>query len=470
MGNSKLRGKDLARIGIINNAEKSIALDILLKHFKKTSKSEQLKLLCKIQDRPSDFLLDERFASLAKMWSPAEDQDSPITYKEAILRSEAREFSVFGQKGIEQNAIRQMQQVMQLPIAEKGALMPDAHQGYGLPIGGVLATKNCVLPYGVGMDIGCRMRLSILDSKKDFVKRYKHQVKQVLLENTHFGNETDTSRNIEHEVLDRQEFQLTPLARKLHGKACKQLGTSGSGNHFVELGIVKLYENNTLGLEAGEYTGILSHSGSRGFGAEIAQHYTQVAMQQIVLPKGYKHLAWLDLNNEAGAEYWALMNLAGDYAKACHEVIHQSIAKALGLKTISKIENHHNFAWKEHIDGEEYIVHRKGATPAASGVHGIIPGSMTAPGFLVSGKGNVAALQSAAHGAGRKVARKKARESITSSSLRKHLKQEQVELIGGQVDEAPIVYKDIFQVMAMQKDLVHTEGEFWPKVVRMDKK
>jgi tRNA-splicing ligase RtcB len=176
------------------------------------------------------------------------------------------------------------------------------------------------------------------------------------------------------------------------------------------------------------------------------------------------------MDSQAGQEYWMAMNLAGDYAQACHEVIHHNLARALGIKPIAKVENHHNFAWKETLGGQEYIVHRKGATPAAKGVMGIIPGNMMDPGFIVSGLGNEQALNSASHGAGRKMTRSKALESITMSSMKKMVKAKGVTLIGGGPDESPLAYKNIADVMASQLDLVKVEGTFLPKIVRMDKK
>lgn len=165
------------------------------------------------------------------------------------------------------------------------------------------------------------------------------------------------------------------------------------------------------------------------------------------------------------------MNLAGEYAKACHDQIHFNLAKTLGLKEIAKVENHHNFAWKEFdANGKELIVHRKGATPARQGEFGIIPGSMTAPGFIVEGLGNESALHSASHGAGRKLSRGKAKSTFTSTALNKYLKQHHVHLIGGGPDEAPQAYKDIEEVMKHQTDLVKTLGKFQPMMVQMDKK
>ena len=271
-------------------------------------------------------------------------------------------------------------------------------------------------------------------------------------------------------MLDRQAFREIDILRKHHGKAKGQIGTSGSGNHFVEVGIVQLSDNNRFGLKGGDYVGVLAHSGSRGLGAAIANHYMRIALDTCWLPKGAQHLAWLDLNSEAGQEYWISMNLAGDYAKACHDVIHRKLAKALGLKIHKKVENHHNFAWKElGDDNSEIIVHRKGATPASEDQLGIIPATMMDPGYIVSGSGNIDSICSASHGAGRRLSRKNAKESITGSELKKMLKQAKVTLIGGGVDEAPNAYKNIEEVMQSQSELVKVEGRFYPKIVRMDK-
>jgi tRNA-splicing ligase RtcB len=161
------------------------------------------------------------------------------------------------------------------------------------------------------------------------------------------------------------------------------------------------------------------------------------------------------------------MNLAGDYASACHEVIHRKLTKAIGATVLAKVENHHNFAWKEILNGEEVIVHRKGATPAGKGVMGIIPGSMTAPGFLVRGKGEASAIHSASHGAGRQMSRTQAIKNVSKAELRNILQEVGVSLIGGGLDEAPMAYKDIHQVMASQQDLVEVVAKFSPKMVRM---
>lgn len=367
--------------------------------------------------------------------------------------------------------LEQMALACSLPIAVAGALMPDAHIGYGLPIGGVLATEGSVIPYGVGVDIACRMRLSVFDIKAKKLSGRVDQLKNFLQEETRFGIGSEFKERRDHSVMDA-DWSVSPITARLRDKAWAQLGTSGSGNHFVEFGTFKV-DDEQLGIAPGEYLALLSHSGSRGTGAQVCMHYSQLAMEQHPeLPKELKRLAWLRLDEEAGNEYWNAMNLMGSYAAANHELIHHHLGKRLGEKPLFKIENHHNFAWKEHHtlpDGtqREVIVHRKGATPAGLGVLGIIPGSMASPAYVVEGRGIDASLHSAAHGAGRVMSRSQALQSFTWSSVKKLLKEREVELISAGLDEVPGVYKNIDEVMAAQSDLVDIRGRFDPKIVKM---
>lgn len=462
-----IRNKDLSKIGYTDHVERSISLNLCAKLGKFQTKDELLAMLTHIKENPREYLQDEVWAPLALKMVP-EAGEKPFRVFE--LDDAPKPFAIYGKKNIETSAVRQMEMAMRLPVAVQGALMPDAHTGYGLPIGGVLATENAVIPYAVGVDIGCRMALSVFDiSERNFHKN-AFAFKTALKEFTHFGMEGGLDIKQEHEVLDRVEFRETEFLRRLHGKAIRQLGSSGSGNHFVEFGLLDLCIENTLGLPQGTYVALLSHSGSRGLGANIAQHYTQRAMDTCKLPREIQHLAWLDLATEDGQEYWNGMQLAGDYARACHDQIHHNLAKALGLKSLAKVENHHNFAWQETLpDGKTYVVHRKGATPAHENELGIIPGSMTGAGYLVSGQGRAEALCSASHGAGRALSRKKAKESMTASAMKKMLGEAGITLIGGTTEENPNAYKNIEQVMQAQQELVKIEGKFLPKIVRMNK-
>ena len=388
--------------------------------------------------------------------------------REIMRFSKSEYYKIFGENLIDRETIEQMDTAMKLPISVKGALMPDAHVGYGLPIGGVLAAYNAVIPYGVGMDIGCRMCLSIYPIAPNIIETQKENLSKILFEETRFGLSIFENL-IEHELLERDIFKEIKFVNALKDKFAKQLGTSGSGNHFVDMGLVEIrHKDYKLNLEAGSYFAILSHSGSRSFGAEVCRHYTNVAQDKLQLSGEADMLAWLDLDSEEGQEYWQAMELAGDYAAANHHIIHNRLSSALGQKPLRRIENHHNFAWKEKLsEGEELIIHRKGATPANTGDLGIIPGTMASPAFLIKGKGNEASLNSAAHGAGRRLSRRQAKAELNMADLHLHLKEKGVELLSGGIDESPGAYKDIFEVMKQQKSLVDVIGLFYPKIVRM---
>jgi len=466
MSKLKLSGKQLRAIGYPEAPVISIAMNVMEKNYKHHSEQDALKILKSIFENPEEYLDDVVLGKIAEQLV-----EKPVIETEEIpLNESGIHYNIFGAENIEEGALKQMEIAAKLPVAVAGALMPDAHQGYGLPIGGVLATNNAIIPYAVGVDIGCRMCMSIFPIEtSDLIKKVSFFQRE-LLANTLFGAGREFDKFSEHEVLERKEFDEIAFVSGLKNKAAKQLGSSGSGNHFVEFGEVEIPDaNNSLKLKSGKYVALLSHSGSRGLGATIASHYTQIAMEKTVLPREAKHLAWLDLDTEEGIEYWLAMNLAGDYASACHHTIHKKIAKAIGEKPIVIIENHHNFAWKEIVEGKGVIVHRKGATPAGKDVLGIIPGSMTAPGFIVKGKGEVASLNSASHGAGRKMSRTKAIANISHDALKTELQKHGVLLLGGGLDEAPQAYKDIHEVMQSQKQLVDVLGLFYPKIVKMDK-
>jgi tRNA-splicing ligase RtcB len=464
---SILKTKELSKIGYTNDKARSLVINIVSRHFKHHTKAEIVDLLTNILKQPENYINDEITGKIAETFM---DRPKQFDFKTYSLLQETGLLKIYGGKEIDHGAKKQMELAMSLPVVVQGALMPDAHTGYGLPIGGVLATENTVIPYAVGVDIGCRMALSIIDESESFFKRYAHQMKTSLKELTHFGMEGSLGKQPGHEILDSSRFQETDFLKRLQGKAARQLGTSGSGNHFVEFGQIELYDGNSTGLPAKKYLALLSHSGSRGLGANIAQHYTKIAMNACRLPKEVERLAWLDMETEAGQEYWLSMNLAGDYAKACHDVIHQNLLRSLGVEALAKVENHHNFAWKDQLaDGRTVVVHRKGATPAHKGELGIIPGSMTSPAYLVKGTGKSQALFSAAHGAGRAMSRSKAKDSTTASDLKKTLDKAGVTLIGGSVEESPKAYKDIESVMAAQKELVEVQGKFLPRIVRMNR-
>jgi tRNA-splicing ligase RtcB len=419
--------------------------------------AEAKRLIRAIVDAPEAHTADPYFAALAQ--ALIEERDftpaAPIDYR------------TWG-TDIDGGAHAQMRQSCHLPVARMAALMPDAHIGYGLPIGGVLACENAVVPYAVGVDIACRMKLSVLDVAPEALSKRFHDFRIALEKGTRFGVGSVHERPQAHAVMD-EDWAVTRITREHKDRAWRQLGTSGSGNHFVEFGVLTLTEPAVdLGLEPGTYVALLSHSGSRGAGAAVCSVYSGIA--QAGLPKRYQdfgRLAWLDLQSEAGQEYWAAMNLMGDYAAANHDVIHRLVSQLLGAEIIAGVENHHNFAWIEEHAGKQLIVHRKGATPAGAGVLGVIPGSMADPAFVVRGKGEPASLRSASHGAGRRMSRKQARDTYNWKAVKNDLAAKGVTVLSAGADEVPGVYKRIEEVMQQQQDLVEIVARFDPKIVKM---
>ncbi len=419
---------------------------------------------------PHAHLTDPTWGEAARLLLAAQTPNPAPT--SVALRDQPLPFATWGAAFIDAAALQQMENAMRLPVSVAGALMPDAHVGYGLPIGGVLATAGAVIPYAVGVDIACRMKITIYPQSPIVLGQKPGQFERALMEQTQFGMGAQWKPNQRpaHPVLDDPDWQATPLLRRLKDQARAQLGTSGTGNHFVEWGeFTVTAADDVLGLQPGTYLALLSHSGSRAVGFKIADYYSKLAQElHPQLDKSVRHLAWLAMDSEAGQEYWLAMQLAGRFASANHAVIHQRVAGAMGLQAVAVVENHHNFAWQETLpDGQTVYVHRKGATPAGPDTLGIIPGSMGDAGYVVRGRGVAAALNSASHGAGRQMSRKQALESVTKTARDQYLRERGVKLLGGGLDEAPQAYKPIEQVLAAQSDLVAVLGKFTPRLVRM---
>ncbi len=419
--------------------------------------------------------LDEEVAAIVR--DPSAFVDDPLRneFARALLnapppRNKPVKFRQWGE-GLEQEAVMQMEKACLLPVTLAGALMPDAHVGYGLPIGGVLATENAVIPYAVGVDIACRMKMTVLDIPLRDLEQKQDRLKRAIEAETRFGIGANFKHRREHEVMEA-DWSVSPVTKQHRDKAWSQLGTSGSGNHFVEFGVFTAH-GRIKGLAPGTYVALLSHSGSRGTGASVCNYYSKVAFGRCrsLLPSELLRLAWLSLDSQDGQEYWNAMELMGRYAAANHACIHWHIADNLGAQVLLDLENHHNFAWKErHVIGgveREVIVHRKGATPAGQGLLGIIPGSMASPGFVVSGQGNPDSLNSCSHGAGRVMSRKAANQKFNWKDVNRFLRERGVTLISAGLDEVPMAYKNICEVMAAQSDLVTVLGRFDPKLVKM---
>ena len=427
--NQQIKAADLLALGYKEDKILGIALQAA-STFGDIPKDQSIALMKKVKDYPESFLDDELLKPLA---TAIIESNTPDPNAAIPLRNESDSYAVYGADYIEEGARKQMDVAMKLPVTVAGALMPDAHQGYGLPIGGVLATRNAIIPYAVGVDIGCRMALTVFDIPGSHLIDNSAQYKRELVAHTKFGAGAGFHGQYksDHAVLDSKDFNIAPFISQLHDKAYSQLGSSGGGNHFVEWGIITFAKRDeVLNIDAGEYLALLSHSGSRGFGATIAGHYTKLAKQLCKLPQEAVNLAYLSMDSAEGQEYWHAMNLAGDYASACHEIIHRKLVKAIGGNVLARVENHHNFAWKEQWQDEEVLVHRKGATPAGKGVMGIIPGSMTASGFLVRGRGVTASINSASHGAGRQMSRTAAVKNISKEAMKARV----VLHVGGRIE------------------------------------
>ena len=421
------------------------------------------KLIPNLVRSPETYLSDKYYGEFAQ--AVIESQNSnfvldPIEYK------------TWGDE-IDSHSFQQIENACRLPVSRAAALMPDAHSGYGLPIGGVLACEDAIIPYGVGVDIACRMKMTITDLPVEKVQQNDaaacRDFDRAVSKGTLFGTGGSWKRPHHHEVLD-EDWTITAITREVKDRAVKQLGSSGSGNHFVEWGIVTI-NDDSLDVDKGQYVALLSHSGSRGAGARVCQRYSDIARKmapaQIRNHSQLRHLSWLNMDTEEGQDYWAAMNLMGRYASANHHVIHKNVVKLAGGRALASVENHHNFAWLEEHAGKELYVHRKGATPAGAGELGVIPGNMADSAFIVRGRGNSDSLCSASHGAGRRMSRTAAKKAFNWREWKDHLADKNVRLLAGGLDEVPGAYKNIHDVMAAQSDLVEVVGEFMPRIVMM---
>lgn len=396
------------------------------------------------------------------------------------LRDTPAPLRVWGRELIDDASFEQINSAAQLPVTLRVALMPDAHIGYGLPIGGVAALEGAIAPYMVGVDIGCRLHATVVDRNPIHLQQATRTYTGLIEKNTFFGRSAPPkSQRNQHPILDDSRWRELPAElRGLQDLAAEQLGTSGGGNHFVEWTKLSVQADNPLDLATGKYIALVSHSGSRGVGYKIANHFSQLAQQVChFLPDHLRQLAYFTHDSELGQAYELAMDLAGDFARANHEVIHARIQRELGQDVVlGTLQNHHNFAWRVERPGQTPVfIHRKGATPADKGALGIIPGSMATPGFFVQGLGDEPekvlahpSLNSAAHGSGRVLGRRQAIRKLNRDAIRRQLRKQGVTLLGGGLDEAPEAYKDSRQVIAAQADLVEVWAEFQPVIVRMD--
>ncbi|MBN2327739.1 MAG: RtcB family protein [Candidatus Omnitrophica bacterium] len=376
-------------------------------------------------------------------------------------------------ENLEQGAREQAELCAQLPHAfHHLALMPDSHQGYAMPVGGVMALKGAVMPNAVGVDIGCGMvaaRTSILlqEVRGDLEKAAREVLYRIPVgfEWRKQPQEGETLDRIQAKGKSKRQLkERLPIAAERADEARYQLGTLGGGNHFIE------FQTDDDG-----WLWVMLHSGSRNIGLQIANHYHNIAKhycadQGLGLPRDY---AFLPLELPEAGRYLAEMQWAMDFAMEnrlrmlddVFDVMRDVFGKP--VKETLQVRTHHNYAaWEEHF-GEMVLVHRKGAVRAAEGQLVTIPGSMGTASYIGCGKGFLDSYQSCSHGAGRLLGRKQAKKSISAADFQKQLKDVIVVTpkMNSIIDEAPAAYKNIEDVMRLQRDMVDVAFRLRPLVV-----
>ncbi|HBH29579.1 MAG: RtcB family protein [Desulfofustis sp. PB-SRB1] len=368
---------------------------------------------------------------------------------------------------IEAEALQQARNLANLPFAfHHVAIMPDAHFGYGMPIGGVLATENMVIPNAVGVDIGCGMaavRTSLCGIDRHSLKHVMGSIRATIP--VGFKHH---KRPLPHETMPvPPEPRHLSIVEEEYDRARAQIGTLGGGNHFIEI---------QRGSDGAIW--FMIHSGSRNLGFKVAHHYNKqaAAMNKRLtspLPSSWQ-LAALPLDSEEGRRYLAEMEYCVAFAAANRDVMRLRVAEALverlggDIEFAAPINIAHNYASRETHFGTPVIVHRKGATRAESGELGIIPGSQGTASYIVRGKGNAESFASCSHGAGRRMGRKQAQRSLNLDKEKRRL--DELGIIHAlrtkhDLDEASGAYKDIDTVIARQKDLIEVVEVLRPLAV-----
>ena len=265
-----MKARELKNLGIPSGTPIEVALRAVASaHDAGQSQAAIRTTIRALASDPDAFRSDAQFGDLAR--ALLAKSEARGTYEPRAVSAPFRQWG----EDLEPTAVEQLRNACTLPISVRGALMPDAHPGSGLPIGGVLATRNAVIPYAVGVDIACRMKLSVLDLPLATLKGHADRLEKAIEKETRFGVGSTFKIPREHAVMD-EPWSVTGVTRGLKDKAWSQLGTSGSGNHFVEFGSFRV-DHDGLGIPAGAYLALLSHSGSRGTGAQVAGYFSKLA-------------------------------------------------------------------------------------------------------------------------------------------------------------------------------------------------
>ncbi|WP_026811056.1 RtcB family protein [Arenibacter latericius] len=380
-----------------------------------------------------------------------------------VIKTEKLPIKIWLKEGeMEEGALKQARNLANLPFAYKHiAIMPDTHQGYGMPIGAVLATKGAIIPNAVGVDIGCGMcslRTNLEELETADLKKIMTQIRK----SVPVGYKRHSSPQ-EESWMPELKGNL-PIAEQEYENALYQIGTLGGGNHFVEI------QKGSDG-----YIWIMIHSGSRNIGFTVANHYNKLAQakNKVSGNKVPMDLAYLSEDDKDYELYWNEMNYCIDFALANRKLMMERTKMAFKdilpeVEFTDFINKPHNFASIETHFGEKVIVHRKGATRAREGEWGMIPGSQGTRSFLVKGKGNVHSFESCSHGAGRVMSRAQARKKLDLKKESKALEEQGILHAirhRNDLDEAPSSYKNIEEVMANQMDLVDIQIELQPLAV-----
>ncbi len=362
---------------------------------------------------------------------------------------------------IEEGALKQAKDIANLPVSFSHiAIMPDSHQGYGMPIGGVLATEDAIIPNAVGVDIGCGM-CSLRTNQKEIGRDRLKNILGTIRETVPVGF-SHHDKQQEKKWMPELHSNL-PIVEQEYQSALKQVGTLGGGNHFIEI------QKGSDG-----HIWIMIHSGSRNIGFTVAKHYNEKAKK---LNEGRsdvpKDLAFFREGTEEFSLYIDEMNYCIEFALSNRKLMMERVKSAFQKEIPDTefddfINKPHNFASRENHFDRELIIHRKGATRAREGELGMIPGSQGAPSYIVRGKGNDKAFESCSHGAGRVMSRTKAKKTLSVEEESKALEERGILHAirhSSDLDEAPGSYKDIKEVMANQTDLVDIVIELQPLAV-----
>jgi tRNA-splicing ligase RtcB len=366
----------------------------------------------------------------------------------------------------EKGALDQAEHLAHLPFAFKQiCLMPDTHQGYGMPIGGVLATKGVIVPNAVGVDIGCGMcavKTSLLEISADVLKKIMNEIRnEIPVGKNHYAYTQDINLMPPTDNIWTEKY----IVKREFGNALTQLGTLGGGNHFIEI------QQDTKG-----FIWIMLHSGSRNLGKQVADAYNRKAIDLnekyfCEIPKEWQ-LAFLPVDDQIGEDYCLEMQFCVDFAYANRKLMMERICKIFQSNTTvefgSLLNIAHNYARLENHFGSNVYVHRKGATSARKDEYGIIPGSQGTSSYIVKGKGNIESFKSCSHGAGRKMGRKEAQRTLNLKEEQEKLdKQGIIHSVRStkDLDEASGSYKDIDTVMKEQEDLVEPIVKLKPLAV-----